>query len=153
MIKDLARRYDAPVFEPHVTVHVGANGLDAAERALSKASCDCKQVALAPREIGHSSEFIKTLFVQFDLNATLRQLKQIIRTTAQDSTDYELNPHLSLLYKTISTRDRRLLADSIEVPFHQVTFASLKAVRCISPTQTRSDVEAWRVVAKKCLGT
>jgi Cyclic phosphodiesterase-like protein len=149
VIKNLARRYDAPVFEPHVTVHVGANGLDAAERALSKASRDCKQVALAPRAIDHSNEFIKTLFVQFDLNAKLRQVNQIIRTTTQDSTDYELNPHLSLLYKRTSTRDRRLLADSIEVPFHEVTFDSLKAVQCISPTQTRADVEAWRVVAEK----
>jgi len=153
MIKEFARRYDAPVFEPHVTVHVGANGLEIPERALLIASRDCKRIGLAPLEIDHSGEFIKTLFVQFDLNTKLRQLNQIIRTTAQDSSDYQLNPHLSLLYKTMSVRDRRLLTDSIEVPFREVTFDSLKAVRCISPTQTCADVEAWRVIAEKDLGT
>jgi 2'-5' RNA ligase len=148
MIKELARRYDAPVFEPHVTVHVGANGLDTAERALSKASRDCKRIGLTPLEIDHSSQFIKTLFVRFDLNTKLRQLNRIIRSTAQDSSDYQLNPHLSLLYKTMSVRDRRLLTDSIEVPVHEVIFDSLKAVRCISPTRTCADVEAWRVIAE-----
>jgi hypothetical protein len=38
---------------------------------------------------------------------------------------------------------------SIEVPFPEVTFDSLKAVRCISPTRNCADVEAWRVMAEK----
>jgi 2'-5' RNA ligase len=81
----------------------------------------------------------------------LQQLNESIRTAAQDSSDYQLSPHLSLLYKRISAQDRRLLTHSIEVPFSEVTFDSLKAVRCISPTRSRADVEAWRVVAEKPL--
>jgi 2'-5' RNA ligase len=153
IINDLARRYDAPVFEPHVTIHVGANCTAAVETALSKAARSCMQVQLRVREVNHSSEFIKTLFVQFALSTKLRQLDQIIRTTAQDSSDYQLNPHLSLLYKRMSIRGRRLLAGSIEVPFSEVIFDSLKAVRCVFPTQSRADVEAWRVVAEKPLGS
>jgi 2'-5' RNA ligase len=153
LIEDLARRYDAPVFEPHVTVHVGADDLKAVETALEKISRDCNRIDLAPLDNSHSSEFIKTVFVQFDLDAKLRRLNQMIRSIAQDPLDYRLEPHLSLLYKTMSFRDRRFLAGSIEVPFQQVTFNSLKAVRCISPTQTRGDVEAWRVLAEKELGT
>jgi hypothetical protein len=90
--------------------------------------------------------------VQFGATTQLRQLNQSVRIAAQDSSDYQLNPHLSLLYKKISIQERRLLMRSIEMPFSQVTFDSLKAVRCISPTQSRADVEAWRVVAAKGLG-
>jgi hypothetical protein len=104
-------------------------------------------------EVSHSDEFIKTLFVEFGLNSKLRQLNQVIRSATQNSSDYQLNPHLSLLYKTISTQDRHLLTHSIDVPFAEVTFDSLKAVRCVSPTQSRADVEAWRVVAEKPLGS
>jgi hypothetical protein len=136
-----------------VTIHVGANGIDAAERVLSKAACDCQQIELAPLEVNHSSEFIKTLFVQFAPNTKLRQLNRIIRDTAQDSSNYQLNPHLSLLYRKMSIQDLRLLARSIEVPFSEVIFDSLKAVRCISPTQTRADVETWSVVADRALET
>ncbi len=135
MINDLARRYDAALFEPHVI-----------ERALSVAARVCKLIKLKVLEIGHSSEFIKTLFVQFALNAELRQLNEIIRNAAQDSSHYELKPHLSLLYKKMPAAARRELAGSIKVPFSEVIFDALKAVRCVSPTRSCSGVEAWRVV-------
>ena len=104
-------------------------------------------------EVSHSDEFIKALFVEFGLNTKLRQLNQVIRSVAQDSSDYDLKPHLSLLYKRMPVQTRRQLARSIEVPFSQVVFDSLKAVRCISPTQNRADVEVWRVVSEKVLRT
>jgi len=151
MINDLARRYDAPSFDPHVTVHVGSDHADAAESALAEAARVCKSINLKALEIGHSSEFIKTLFEQFALNTELRQLNEIIRDAAQDSSRYELNPHLSLLYKKIPDAVRCELAGSIKVPFSEVVFDLLKAVRCVSPTQSATDVEAWRLVATKQL--
>jgi hypothetical protein len=48
---------------------------------------------------------------------------------------------------------RRELADSIKTPFSKVAFEALKAVRCISPTRSRTDVEAWRIVAEESLGS
>jgi len=147
VINDLARRYDAPVFEPHVTVHVGSKRAAAAESAVSQAAHACKPIKLKALEIGHSSEFIKTLFVQFALNTELRQFNEIIRNAAQDSSHYELKPHLSLLYKKMPAVARRELMDSIMAPFSEVTFDALKAVRCISPTQSPVDVERWRAIA------
>jgi hypothetical protein len=151
IINDLAQRYDAPCFQPHVTVHVGANCTDTVDGVLSKAASGCDQIVLQSLEVSGSSEFIKTLFVQFAMSRQLQLLNQSICTAAQDSSDYQINPHLSLLYKRISIQDRRLLMRSIEIPFSDMAFDSLKAVRCISPTQSRADVEEWRVVAEKNL--
>jgi putative hydrolase of the HAD superfamily len=151
LIEDLARRYNAPVFEPHVTIHVGANHVHAAEKALSKAAQECQPINLEALGIDHSHEFIKTLFVQFTPNTKLQQLNAIICNAAEDSSRYELNPHLSLLYKDMPVVARSQLARSISVPVSEVTFDSLKAIRCISPTQTSADVEAWRVVTVKKL--
>jgi len=151
LINDLAGRFDAPVFEPHVTIYVGADSTDALETVLSKAAQTCKPIVLQALEVSHSDEFIKTLFVEFGLNSKLRQLNQVIRSAAQDSSDYDLKPHLSLLYKRMSVQTRRQLARSIEMPFSQVVFDSLKAVRCISPTLSRADVEVWRVVGERLL--
>jgi 2'-5' RNA ligase len=151
LIEDLACRYDAPFFEPHVTIHVGANHADAADKALSKAARECQPINLKALEIDDSDEFIKTLFVQFAPNRKLRRLNEIIRSAAQESFDYKLNPHLSLLYKTMPAVPRSELAHSINVPFSEITFDALRTVRCISPTRSRSDVEAWRVMATKDL--
>ena len=148
-INDLASRYDAPLFGPHVTIHVGLKRAAAAESALLEAGRICKVINLKALESGHSSEFIKTLFVRFALNTELRQLNEIIRNAAQNSFPYELQPHLSLLYKKMPAVARHELADSIKVPFSEVAFDALQAVRCISPTQSRADVEAWRLVVTR----
>ncbi|MGA7274060.1 MAG: hypothetical protein WBX14_04370, partial [Candidatus Udaeobacter sp.] len=91
----------------------------------------------------------KTRFVQFKMNKELGQLHRTIRKAAKDLSDYELNPHLSLLYKNMRATARRQLADSIKVPFSEVIFDVIKTVHCISPTQNRVDVEAWQVMATR----
>jgi hypothetical protein len=151
IINDLARRYDAPVFEPHVTIHVGADRADAAKNAHGNAAREWKLIGLTPLGIDQSDEFIKTLFVRFLMSAELRKIVGIIRQAAEDSSHYQLKPHLSLLYKNLAPATRRELAASINVPLSEVTFDAIKAVRCVSPTKSRADVEAWRVVAAASL--
>jgi len=146
IINDLASRYDAPVFEPHVTIYVGADRVDAAEEALRNAARLFKRTGLTPLGVDQSNEFIKTLFVQFAMSAELRQINHSIRDVATDSMPYELKPHLSLLYKNLAVASRRQLAASISVPPSEVAFDAIKAVRCVSPTQSRADVESWQTL-------
>ncbi len=151
IINDIARRCDAPVFEPHVTIHVGADRADAAKNALGVAARKCKLIVLKTLGIDQSDEFIKTLFVQFAMPPELSKISGIVREAADDSSQYELKPHLSLLYKNLAAATRRELAASIDVPLSEVTFDAIKAVRCISPTKSGADVETWRVVAAASL--
>jgi 2'-5' RNA ligase len=155
IVNDLAGRYDAPLFEPHVTIYVGADRADAASRALARAAHECTRITLNPTRIDQSEQFTKTLFVGFAMTAELRRLNELIRNAAHDSLHYELKPHLSLLYKKMAAEGRRNLAASIKVPLLEVTFGAIKAVRCISPTQSRADVEAWHVMeaASLCSAT
>ena len=151
IINYLARRYDAPVFEPHVTVHVGADHADAANNALRDAASQCKPIGLTPLGIDQSDEFIKTLFVQFSMSAELRKISGIVRQSSNDSPHYELKPHLSLLYKNLQATARLELAASIRVPLAEATFDAIKAVRCVSPTESRADIAAWHAVAAASL--
>jgi 2'-5' RNA ligase len=132
-----------------VTVRVGEDHADAAEKALSRASRECQRINLKQLGIDHSDEFIKTLFVRFAPDKKLQRLNAIIRAAAQDPVRYQLKPHLSLLYKNIPVAARRALADSITVPFSEATFDRLKAVRCVSPTQSCADVKSWQVIATR----
>jgi 2'-5' RNA ligase len=147
IIDDLARRYEAATFEPHLTLQLGEDHADLAQQALAESARECTPVKLEPLGIQQSDEFVKTLFVQFALTAELRHVKEIIRDAAQDSSPYDLKPHLSLLYNKMEAAVRRELAASIVVPFSQITFDRIKAVRCVLPTQSQADVESWRVIA------
>jgi 2'-5' RNA ligase len=152
IINDLARRYDAPVFEPHVTIHVAADRADLAETVLEQAARE-SAINLTPLGIDQSEQFVKTLFVQFVLSAELRRINENIRNVAHDALGYELNPHLSLLYNKMDAAIRRDLALSMSVPFGQVMFDAIKAVRCVLPTRSCADVEAWRIVAAASLSS
>jgi len=151
IINDLARQYDAPVFEPHMTIHVGADRANASENALRDAANQCRHVGLTPLGVDESDEFIKTLFVQFAMTVELRQINDIIRKATKDSSHYELKPHLSLLYKNLPVAIRDELTASINVPLSEVTFDTIKAVRCVAPTKSSADVEGWQVVAAASL--
>ena len=151
LIVDLAQRYDAPVFEPHVTFYVGPDRAEVADQILSQAAIGCEPIRLEVLDVHHSGQFTKTLFVQLALNAKLQRLSKLIRGASQTPSDYQLEPHVSLLYRRMSLAARREMARSIRLPFSEVVFDSICAVRCASPTRNRAEVEAWRVIATKSL--
>jgi hypothetical protein len=64
-----------------------------------------------------------------------------------NQSEYQLNPHLSLIYKTMSTAAKREIVNSLSRPFDEVPFDSVKAVISPARIESRADVEAWKVVA------
>ncbi|HKS04361.1 MAG TPA: hypothetical protein VJR49_03310, partial [Chthoniobacterales bacterium] len=125
--------------------------LEAAETALEAAKRAHKLTTLTPLGIDESDEFIKTLFVRFAMSPELREINGIIRKAANDSSEYELKPHLSLLYKKLAAPIRTELAALIHVPFSEISFNSLQAIRCVSPTLTHADVAEWELVSSRSL--
>jgi len=61
------------------------------------------------------------------------------------------DPHVSLLYKRLPASMRRELAASIKLPFREIKFDQVKTVSCNRSTETRKDVQSWRVIATKKL--
>jgi 2'-5' RNA ligase len=153
IINDLAARFDAPVFEPHVTLYVaGAAGQQ--PRAVLDGVMQGKQpFRLTVRGVDYSDKFTKTLFVQFEPNTDLAQFSDDLQRASARPSDYELNPHLSLIYKEMDIAIKRQLASSIALPFTDVMFDNVKAVLSPAKVESRRDVEAWRVVAERKLTT
>src|SRR5207248_179793 len=56
-------------------------------------------------------------------------------------------PHLSLLYAKLPPETKQRLADKIRLPFREVCFTSICAMRCARPTTTASEVERWKLLA------
>jgi len=148
-IRILSKQFNAPCFEPHLTIIVTP------EIGLSPRK-NLKQIKTSPISlrvtgIGFSSKFTKTLFVRFTSNKSLAKLVVDLARETESRIKSAHDPHLSLIYKKMPTSSKRELASAIRLPFSTVLFDSIKAVRCALPTKTRSDVEAWRVVAGKSL--
>src|SRR5437660_6136883 len=142
-IAELAFRLDAPRFEPHVTVYVSRTGDENPEEVLRGALAGCEAFRLSVRDVRCSDEFTKTVFVQFEPSATLARLSRVLQQASALHDEYELNPHLSLIYKEMTREARIEIATSVRVPFTEVLFDSAKVIVCPTPIRSRADVEAW----------
>jgi 2'-5' RNA ligase len=151
LITEFATRFDAPVFEPHLTLYATAVADEKPAEVIETAFAVVGPRPLFIAGVHSSEEFTKTLFVQFQPDAALKRFNEKLRAASVARREYELNPHLSLLYKDMDTATKRALAVSIALPFTDVIFDSVKAVICPATISSREDVEAWRVVGERKL--
>jgi len=135
-VERLARRHDAPIFEPHLTLGVSAEMPVLSQRIAAE--------PIRLRAVGtfFSSVFTKTLFVRFELTPALESLR-----LALGMNDVRYDPHLSLLYRKLPMEEKARLARSVSLPFATITFDRIAFVRCVSPTRNRADVESWQFLA------
>lgn len=145
----LAKQFDAPRFEPHVTI-LAAPGTGKSPKQILK-QIQAKPIRLRLCGIGFSSQFRKTLFVRLTPNKAFERLVVDLSDATKSRAKRVPDPHVSLLYTQLPVRAKRELALTIKLPFHGVVFDSIKAIRSASPIKTRDDVEAWRVVARRSL--
>jgi hypothetical protein len=151
LIGDLAAQFDSPAFEPHLTVYVTTAGIDNAADLLERVVPRCRAYSLLVEGLGYSDEFTKTVFVRFKPNEPVVRLSANFREASTLKDEYQINPHLSLIYKTMPRETKAEIANSLSLPFHEVRFDAAKAVISPAEIKSREDVEAWRVVASKAL--
>jgi hypothetical protein len=150
-IAQLAVRFNAPLFEPHVTIYATRKGQEDPAEVLSAALAGRGSFPLLVRDVQCSDEFTKTVFVRFEQSPELSRLKCALQEASAGHDEYELNPHLSLIYNEMSPDDKIAIATSIHLPFTEILFDCAKAIISPTPVRSREDVEAWRVVATQKL--
>ena len=148
LITDLATQFNAPEFEPHLTLYVTNAGNDNPTEVLKEAFAPLR---LSITGIDYSDAFTKSLFVQFRADETLARLSGRLRSASVSRSEYELNPHLSLIYKKMPTETKMQIANSLSLPFTEVEFDSVKAIVSRARIETSDDVNSWCVVATQRL--
>jgi hypothetical protein len=144
-IRKLARQFGSPLFAPHVTIFIAPENSRAPLEVLRELGP--LKIELPIHSIRFSEEFTKTLFVQFATNTTLQQLGDAVWKASGAEDRYLIDSHLSLLYAKLSPETKQKSADKIWLPFREVCFTSICAMRCARPTTTASEVERWKLLA------
>ena len=144
-IREFARQFGAPLFEPHVTIFIAPENSRAPIEVLREVGS--VDIELAIHSIRFSEQFTKTLFVQFEKNSALRQLGDAIWRASGVRDRYPIDPHLSLLYAKLPATTIQRLADGVRLPFCEVNFTSICVIRCARPTTRAIEVEHWKWLA------
>lgn len=150
VISQLGQHYDAPRFEPHVTLCGGDLAPERALEILRNLSIR-EAIELEVEGIEFTDKYTKTLFVQFKATPHIEALSNELKKAAES--DYQLNPHLSLLYKEMPNERKAEAAHSISQPFTTVKFELIKAIVTPSPITSAADIAVWRTLASRRLDT
>lgn len=146
-IRRLAAQCDAPIFEPHLTLAIGSDS--GAEAYCILTDITSGPIQLRAAGIHFGSRFTKALFVRFDPSPELDRLRDSLGWERR--TDQPFDPHVSLLYKTMTAEKQLQLAAGVRFPFQTVWFDAIEIVRCRLPVTTSADVTSWEVVASRRL--
>ncbi len=147
IIDTLAQEYDAPTFTPHVTIYSGEYAPDESlAELIENATQRVQNFSLRVDKLLYTDEFTKTLFVQFHPSSILSKISETLQRSSRKSSDYNLNPHMSLIYKQMSEETKKNLATSLSLPKSEVFFNEVSAISTPARVQGREDVESWKVI-------
>ena len=149
VVRILRKELRAPNFEPHLTLFLTRNAGPRPKDVLRQLRA--RRIRLNVRGLAHSSKYTKTLYVRFKSSPALRKLASEVARSAKTAAKPPTDPHVSLLYKKMAPRVKKELAAIIKLPFRSAVFDSIAAVRLTVPVRTGSDVEKWKIIARKSL--
>ncbi len=151
VIRELAGRYDAPPFEPHLTVYGGCfaeeSELEPVRHALADAAAETGPITLRITGLGATEEYFKTLFVAFADDPGLRRLYEAVREAAVRDSGYELAPHLSLLYADIPLATKKMAARTVRPDREEMRFDAVTIV-VPDPVAGWRDTKRWQTLLR-----
>jgi 2'-5' RNA ligase len=150
-IHELAARYDAVEFEPHVTVFCGRSTEEEARAGVRQIARRFAPIELTADRLDHSDLYTKTLFVQFRDSAFVRQMFEIAAAHCSRPSNYVLNPHLSLLYKRLPVTTLKELTEALDVPPGLYAFDRVRMIETELPIEDDGPVRRWRVACDEPL--
>jgi 2'-5' RNA ligase len=146
VIEKLARERDAADFEPHVTISSGPSNDDEARTIARAVAARFEPIELTPIKLDYTSEYTRTLFIQFQDCDAARRMFDAINNLSVRKLRNVLNPHLSLLYKTMAIETQAELCRTLEVPSGNYYFDRLRVIETEIPLTTPEPIRRWRTV-------
>lgn len=143
IINNLAREYSAPAFRPHCTIF---SPWDEDPDVLMRAfrANEFPVFSVEMEQINYSDWIWKTVFIELKRNQTLERIYQ--RITQLTWVQYDFQPHISLIYKTLSSAQREKIIKQLHPkPLYQ--FTALEIV------ETGGDVVEWNSRIRIPLGS
>lgn len=120
IIVSLAKEYEGPVFEPHITV---AGGIDRPEDELQELVSDLAKesepMTLHLKETDFRDALYRSLFVRIAPNDTLLFLRERCLTSLKKEHEPYM-PHISLMYKKLEAHRKKEIIERVGKRFDLV---------------------------------
>lgn len=142
IIEKLGKKHDAPIFLPHITAYglVDAK-LDELRRIVSESIRGEIIFGVEKKAIAHSDDFWKTIFIEINDNEHLVRINKRLKKSLKIFSSYEFKPHVSLIYKKMSSKQRQKIIESFDIKNSFVINGM-----CIQ--EFSEDISKWKIVSE-----
>ena len=147
LINKYAKIYDAPSFEPHMTIYKEALTEKDAIKAIRDVAQTSQRLEMKIGGVDYSNKIFKTLYLFFKNSKSAQVISQNLKTASSGTSNFRLAPHLSLLYKKMNEKEQKKLAKDLSLPFASVIFSEIVAVRTEVGIKIKKDVEDWQILS------
>jgi hypothetical protein len=146
LIEDLAQEYGGASFDPHVTIHVHPrDGNPAPDHILEQCAAAHRPAEGEIDGLAFSELFSKACYIDFKPCPVIHELSASLKGLEKVPGEYELDPHMSLFYGSLSETQAQEIRSSTDLP-RAVRFDAIRAMLIPGPVQHSSDVESWRTL-------
>jgi hypothetical protein len=145
-IQTLAKDFDAIEFEPHVTIFSGSSDDDEMCALVQQIASMFPPCELAGPRLHFARQYTKTLFLQFDQSAVACGMFDGLKAGSARPSNYVLNPHLSLMYKTMPLARLAEISQTLEFPKGPYLFDRLRVIETEIPLSRPKQISGWRTV-------
>jgi len=143
----LSHAYGANPFAPHITIYHLGNALNVPDVILKTQEVirNAKKFSIRTVGLKYSDEFTKTLYIQLEKSEELKALHDKFKLKFTSICGYELNPHLSLIYKNnLSEMEKEKAIRKIKYP-PVLNICSISIItKSGSSISTEKDVLEWK---------
>lgn len=115
IIDQLAAKYQAPRFSPHVTVAGRLQVPDQYQALLSTLASAMPILKLQNQGLDHSSELFRTVYIRTSLADPLVALRQKVYQLWLENTVKPFMPHISLIYKELALLERQAIMQALSI--------------------------------------
>lgn len=151
LIFDLAKKYDAPTFQPHITLLPGGSGLgrDDVVIKLQKIIKITEPFTTEFESYGYLDEYFKCLFVKVKQTKSIMSFAHRIQQEFNNKSNPEFTPHLSILYGKFPNEEKDKIIQSLDKVYRK-SF-KLKAVEVIE-YELEKPPETWKKITSLRIG-
>lgn len=144
-IASFAEQYDSPVFTPHVTLYSCERSEMQHELGLlASLSRYISPFNMSVESLGGSDRLAQTFYLGLDRCDEAEQLHQDLATGLPNTSNYSFEPHLSLIYQSLSESELQKLIDDWCSPLQTICFDQLWAVAIPAQIKTLDDFSGWQ---------
>jgi len=140
IMDELAEKYQAPKFEPHITVYgLVDSEMSLIESIAKETTLNHNSFLVEKSEILQSEELWKTVYVELKMNNQLESIHKNLKKHFEKIAKYEFNPHLSLIYKILPIEEKIKIINELYIKNEFIV--NKLVVQKFFP-----EVEKWKIV-------